>query len=200
MPFKITEEGVKIRESVVPFGTFGNLVERHLLTYRGTATLERQAAELMAAAFPEVDLEQFIRKVCRWGGYAGIGARVIKDNQLHSIRAHFLAAIGHLVAAPPRLADALHEINLIRGLGTPSFASKHMRFLRPDICPILDDINRQALQYAFTPEGYAELSGDCLYIAAKLLDRRIANPMNRANGRWFAADVEMATFAHLKNM
>lgn len=197
MPFEITEESVRIRESVVPFDDFGNLVERHLRRYRGTLTLERQATELMAANIPAEGLEQFIREVCRWGGYAGIGARVINDNRLNSIRGHFLAAVGCLAAAIPRSDEALIEINLITGLGTPSFASKHLRFLRPDICPILDGINRRSLQYAFNPQGYRQLSEDCLCIAARLLDRQIVNPMNREDGRWFAADVEMATFAYL---
>jgi hypothetical protein len=95
---------------------------------------------------------------------------------------------------------ALHEINRIKHLGRSSFASKHLRFLRPDVCPILDSIISGMLNYEFNARGYGQLSKDCLRVAKVLQAVGIPNPMHRDQGSWYAADVEMALFAYLKGL
>jgi hypothetical protein len=150
--------------------------------------------------FPEQQLKHFVRRVCTWGGYAGIGVRVLNQNPFTKIRAHFRNAVTYLKVDTPDVENALREINHIRGLGTPSFASKHLRFLKPEVCPVLDRIVSSRLRYSFSPSGYNQLSEDCVKIARALLANQVYNPMIRHNGGWFAADVEMALFAYIKKL
>ena len=57
-----------------------------------TADIERRAAQLAQGDFQDQDLQQFIRTVCRWGGFAGIGGRIIKNNQPDKLATFFRAA------------------------------------------------------------------------------------------------------------
>jgi hypothetical protein len=52
---------------------------------------------------------------------------------------------------PPRRA-ALAAVNQLCCLGRPSFASKHLRFLRPEHCPVLDSVLATTLGYRSSPE------------------------------------------------
>jgi hypothetical protein len=149
------------------------------------------------AQFPEKDVSAFVSAVCGWGGYAGIGGRILKRNTTSSLRDALSNAIVHLNATPPNFERALTTINQLHSLGTPSFASKHLRFLRPDICPVFDAVLRDALPYSFDPEGYALFALDCLSLSDNLQNGQIKNPRNRPNGAWFAADVEGALFVHV---
>jgi hypothetical protein len=83
------------------------------------------------------------------------------------------------------------------GIGAPSFASKHLRFLRPDVCPILDSVIAGNLTYASTSAGYAQYAADCLEIARVLENNGVPNPVLRSD-RWRAADVDMALYAALQ--
>jgi len=107
------------------------------------------------------------------------------------------AAMPH--QSPPLLGRALEELNGLDGLGTPSFASKHLRFLRPLTCPVLDAILRDCLPYRFNPTGYAEFARDCTEVADALNARGVANPHPERPTRWFVADVEAALFAHARD-
>jgi len=200
MPLQIVTEGILVEKSVVPWAAFSKLVENHLHHYTQSRDIEREAARLYSLDFPEDQLRHFIRRVCTWGGYAGIGVRVLNQNPFTKIRTCFRNAVAHLEADTPDVENALREINHIRGLGRPSFASKHLRFLKPEVCPVLDSIISSRLRYGFTPSGYKELSDDCAKIARTLQANRVFNPMNRHNERWFAADVEMAVFAHINKL
>ena len=93
---------------------------------------------------------------------------MLNRNSAVSLQTHFREAVKELEMESPNVADALREINHIHQLGSPSFASKHLRFLRPDLCPILDSIISGRLHYRANPQGYAQLSRDCLEIAALL--------------------------------
>lgn len=116
------------------------------------------------------------------------------------IRKHFCLAMTKLESDAPDISGALQEVNFIRGLGTPSFASKHLRFLRPDICPILDSIVSKRLSYQFDGHGYQALSSDCAKIAASLQYNQVANPRHRDGDVWYIADVEMAIFSYLNQL
>lgn len=200
MPIQFSDNGVIVKNEVVPFVRFSSLVAGHLRHYRQSMDLEKEAAKLRAVDFSEELLKPFVRHVCIWGGYAGIGSRILKQNPFPKIQVQFRNAVKILESDSPSVGAALSEINRIRGLGTPSFASKHLRFLRPDLCPILDSIVATRLHYRFGPDGYAQLAQDCLNIADTLQRDNIDNPMKREGGRWYAADVEMALFAHLNKL
>jgi hypothetical protein len=173
---------------------FPMLMRKHLLDFPAVSTLESTAATLIASGFAFPGMENYIRDVCRWGNFAGVGGRVIKNNTKKEIQDAFVDAYAHLTASPPNVAAALLRINQLHGLGTPSFASKHLRFLKPDICPVYDAILTDKLPYPFNPEGYSAFSIDCQVIASKLNAAKIANPA-RATQLWLAADVEAAMFA-----
>ena len=200
MPVQVKTSSVVFGKTAIPLTEFTGLVEKHLSTVPETRDLERECARLRAVDFSEPELERFIRRVCRWGGYAGTAGRVINQNPSKKIREQFRSANSALEMNPPNVTGALHEINRIKHLGRPSFASKHLRCLRPDVCPILDSIVSEKLNYAYNVRGYGQLSKDCLRVAEALQALGIPNPMSRENHRWFAADVEMALFAHLKGL
>jgi hypothetical protein len=106
------------------------------------------APRLRQADFPERDLEPFITAACNWGGYAGIGRRILNRNSLPALRDGLREANELLDKQTPDVEGALTRLNRLHSLGSPSFASKHLRFLRPDICPVLDSVLRDALPRA----------------------------------------------------
>lgn len=196
MPIKITDKDIIIGIVLRP-SDFSKLAECHLSNVPGTRELEDKASRLCAVNFAdEEQLAEFIRKVCKWGSYAGIAGRVLNEenNPPPTISRQFITATKALNSKEPDIQGAWYALNHIKHLG-PSFVSKHLRFLRPDVCPVLDGIISQ-LGYAMNSNGYKQLSDDCLRIAKALQQYAISNPMNRESGRWFAADVEMALYAY----
>lgn len=200
MPAQVTTNGVILGNVTVPFAEFSRLVERHLRRYRDTPDLETEGARLRSADFAEQQLESFVRHVCTWGGYPGIGGRIINQNSTANISKCFRSAMTKLESDVPDISNALQEVNRIRGLGTPSFASKHLRFLRPDICPILDSIVSTQLSYPFNRHGYHALANDCAKIAASLQYNQVENPRHRDGNKWYISDVEMAIFSYLNRL
>ena len=200
MPAQVATNDVLLGNATVPFADFSRLVERHLRRYPDTPNLEVEGSRLKSADFAEQQLELFIRRVCTWGGYPGIGGRIINQNSTTKISKCFRSAMAKLEADSPDISGALQDVNFIRGLGTPSFASKHLRFLRPDICPILDSIVSTRLNYPFNRHGYQALSSDCAKIAISLQYNQVANPRLRVGNKWYIADVEMAIFSYLNQL
>jgi len=160
------------------------------VAYPKTPHIESLGADLIASNFKGEAVIAFVKAVCSWGGYPGIGARVLKRNDLNSISAALMEAHGHIVSKPPAMDMALATLNALSGLGTPSFASKHLRFLHPEFCPVFDSMLQQALPYSFDHRGFAAFAQDCFQIAGRLTEASIPNPRERPEGRWFAADVE----------
>jgi hypothetical protein len=196
MAVKITNSAIIIGFVLQP-SDFTRLVKDHLDEWVGTRELEYEASRLRAAGFSEEQLESFIQRVCKWGNWPGIAGRVLKNNDLLMIRRQFIGATNALNSDIPDVQSALRRIKQIHSLGT-SFASKHLRFLRPDVCPVLDSIISNNLGYASDEYGYKRFSDDCLRIAETLEQHGVANPMGRESGTWFAADVEMALFTYLR--
>jgi hypothetical protein len=164
-----------------------------------TRMLEGQAEHLSATNFASSHLSKFIGDVCRWGSYPGIAGRILRQNAIYDIRDKFITAWEILNSDSPNVGDALKIINQIKHLGTPSFASKHLRFLAPQICPVLDKIIWEGIgKYSFNPQGYKQFSEKCLDVANLLEKNGLRNPMEREGGKWFAADVEMAIFKYLE--
>lgn len=170
------------------------LALRHSQLVVDTSGVEAAGRRLIDSGFPEVECADFIGRVAAWGGYAGIGGRVVKGNTPTAISGAFRTAVALLDAESPDLGAALRTVNGLKGLGTPSFASKHLRFLSPRLCPVFDDYLRVILPYSFGPRGYAAFASDCSALASALTARGAANPWPGRDGEWYAADVEAAIY------
>jgi hypothetical protein len=185
----------------VPLSSFPDLLETFLGKDPDTLEIEKLGASLIADDFPEPQTKEFVTSVSKWGGYAGVGGRVLKRNAITDIcfafrkAASILANTKSVVDALDRksVEDALDQVNKLHGLGTPSFASKHLRFLRPDLCGVLDSFLYEKLPYSFDKAGYSEFCGDCSSLANQLAMQGISAPPGRSSG-WLVADVEMALY------
>jgi hypothetical protein len=185
---------------VLPFPDFPALVDAHIKAFPRTPAIEASGQQLCEAGFPEAALRSFVKEVCSWGNYPGIAGRVLKRNSLPEIRTVLGNAVAELDGDTPRYGAALHWVNTLNGLGGPSFASKHLRFLRPQHCPVFDSLLREGLPYSFDSEGYAQFAADCKVLADALRHAGVRNPRNRPDGVWFAADVEAALYAHVTGL
>ncbi len=172
---------------------FSILTELHLNTIPGTRELEVKAQNLVTARLPGTMLQEFIESVHRWSGSFRNYYKVIENAR----PTHFINALKALNASPPLIERALSSLLEIYGLGI-SYGSKHLRFLRPDLCPILDNIVWDKFKYSWDTRGYRLLQVDIMNIAKSLEENGIKNPMSRQNGQWYAADVDMAVFAFLQ--
>ncbi|MGB3717789.1 MAG: hypothetical protein WA996_25490 [Candidatus Promineifilaceae bacterium] len=122
---------------------------------------------------------------------------MLRGNDLPFVRDRFQTALELLDSETPDVAGPLEEVIRINGLSI-SFGSKHLRFLRPDKCPVLDSVIGSGLGYPESTAGYRLYAADCQEVCEKLLSNGIVNPSRRKEGRWFAADVDMALFAFLQ--
>jgi hypothetical protein len=181
----------------IPLECFSGLALVHLRNVPGTSAIEAQAAKLTADAFPEPAVAEFVKSVCRWGGYAGVWGRVLRDNDGRTLRCAFLDATRRLGGTSPDMVSALASVDSLKGLGL-SFASKHLRFLRPDLCPVFDSKLQAALRYPANRAGYTSFARDCRHLAHVLTERGAANPWPSREGQWFAADVEAVVFAFVQ--
>lgn len=198
MKINLTQDKVSF-ETQVLFSDFKYLVDLHLYKVPGTKDIESLGKEAIRQNFAPLILEEFIKKICVWGGGKRILGKILSpDRDFSDIRDQFCEANRLLYSETYDVVGALNSINKITGLGQPSFASKMLRFMRPSICPILDS-KVNLLGYAGNVQGYKKYSLDCLAIASKLQEMGIANPMQRADNKWFASDVDMAIFAYLNN-
>jgi hypothetical protein len=190
---------IRLGNISIPKKDFPSLVERHLRQVPRTREIEAEAMHLISSHFSEQLLVTFIKSVCSWGGYPGIGGRVLRQNDLFLVRQKFIETWKILSSTRPDAGEAMNRINEIKNLGSPSFSSKHLRFLYPQLCPVLDSIIREGIGiYHNNSTDYTKWSGDCLEIARNLKQNGILNPMNREAGKWFAADIEMAIFKYLR--
>jgi len=181
----------------VPFARFTALAEAHARANPDTPSIEVRGKKLIADNFPEPEIEPFVRAVCRWGGYEGIAGRVLRRNRRAQICVALREAASRIAETTPNVRAALESVNRLKDLGTPSFASKHLRFLFPEHCPVFDSLLQEALPYSFDPEGYGCFARDCSALATELSRRKVANPWSRRNGLWFAADAEAVLYAHV---
>lgn len=193
MPLHINDNGIAFGHHVIHFNEFNNLYNGHLDRVHGTLELEATGAYLLNANLIQIgELVLFIREICRWGGYPGVAGRIIINNDHQFLIETFGEAINALHhGAPPGVV--MQIINGIHSLGRPSFASKHLRFLHPATCPVLDRILVQNLHYQNNPNGYQQFADDCIFISIQL-NQLLGNH----NGvPWRAADVEMSIFQYI---
>jgi hypothetical protein len=196
LTMQIRDDGVFFGIAI-PLERFAQLASAHYETVPGTAELEVLGKDLIGGGIPEAGVGAFVRRVCVWGGYAGVWGRVLKANTPGAIREAFTEAVTHLAGPAPDPGAALRAVNRLKGLGQLSFASKHLRFLWPELCPVFDSYLQAALPYSVDPAGYARFAADCRHLANELTRRQTPNPWPRRDGRWFAADVEAAIFMHV---
>jgi len=194
---QITSETIQGATSPLQPSTFPGLVQRHPQGIEQALSLETSARRLLAAGFTDQQLGAFIRDVCAWGNYPRTAERVLEGSPFPEIRRRFDNAIAALTFVEPDLKLALREVRRIRYLGL-SFASKHLRLLRPDLCPVLDSILSERLGYPLNVAGYQRFADHCSKIARWLDQRHVPNPVPRQDGSWFVADVEMALYVHVK--
>lgn len=180
----------------IPIHQFTELARKHLENIPNTLNIEASANFLKENDFPEIETKEFITKVCKWGNYPGIATRVINNNHFESIQNAFENALEEI--SNNNIESALTSINQLNGLGKPSFASKHLRFLNPENCPVYDNVLNCYLPYPYNPCGYSLFASDCKKIARSLEQLTQQNPFERNQNRWFAADVEAALFYYFK--
>jgi len=188
---------LKIEQGVVFFGinvditSFEQLALEHFNNEPSTLKIETLGSSLIDEDFPLAGTHHFVKEVCRWGNYSGIAGRIFEGNADTAIATALRDAVGILGNPQGNVSAALTRVNRLRSLGTPSFASKHLRFLDPCKCPVFDAVLRQFLPYSFGPDGYALFAADCVRLAKTLTQKRMPNPW-REDGVWRAADAEAA--------
>lgn len=181
---------------------FPHLLNTHLLDNPDTLEIENDGREMIARDFRFTDVERFVKRVCAWGGYAGVAGRVLKpeNNDRTRLTTALRDAWLELQVSSPSIGRALRHVNTVRGLGTPSFASKHLRFLAPEQCPVFDSVLQARLPYSFTARGYEAFANDCAWLAHRLNAAHLACPAKRQKAQWLAADVEAALYTHALKM
>jgi hypothetical protein len=200
MSLSIRTDSVLVGEQKIRARQFTGLVEVHLAKVPGTRSLEDEAVGLIRQDFAPLDLSHFIRGVFKWGGhYERAGRTLYSENHVNpELQPRFRAAAAFLGGPVADVCAALIELNHIKGLGEPSFASKHLRFLCPRFCPVLDSVVAAGVGYERSVVGYGQWSAESAAAARHLEHCAVRNPMGRPGGAWFAGDVDMAIFACLQ--
>lgn len=194
---QINDQAITAAGKPVQAGAFTGLLERHPQIEK-TLSLEIEARQLLTSEFSREQLSGFIQRVCAWGGFPKTAERVLKQNTWPDLQRQFGSAAAALSLDPPDVQKALRAVRRVRHLGV-SFASKHLRLIRPDVCPVLDSTLSDKLGYPLDSRGYQRFSDDCQKAAALLQQLGVRNPLDRDGGKWFAADVEMALFVYIKD-
>ena len=175
--------------------SFPEMIKSHGDDFQDTLEIEERYKYLIDTPITNFDsISNYIKEVCRWGNYPGVSGKVLKNNSKEKILAVFEDVRTILKNDNPDLAMALSRVNTLYGLGTPSFASKHLRFILPEMCPVYDRILTSVLPYSFDPTGYFQFAKDCQSISNQLCTKRIQNPIRDAIV-WYASDVEAAIFS-----
>jgi hypothetical protein len=172
---------------------FPDLVALHLRVVPGTKELEEQGRNLITSVFSPHLLQNFIRDVHQWGATFRNLETVLQNAK----PSHFISAWNALSTQPPMVGRALDSLMEIRGLGI-SYSSKHLRFLCPEYCPILDSNICKEFKYSEDSKGYRKLHSETMQIARLLEANKKLNPMERPDGKWYAGDVDMAIFASIQ--
>lgn len=159
-----------------------------------TPDIEKFAASVIVSGFPAEDTQTLIRRICHWGGYAGVAGRVLRDNGPSILHDHLTSATAMVNKGD--VGGALDRLQKIKGLGL-SFAPKHLKFLAPDRAVVLDSIISSNLGYPMTRPGYEAFLADCQTILHMARQAGVAYPGWGPNG-WRVSDIEMAIFQKLR--
>lgn len=190
---------IAIGLKLITIEDFISHIQGHLKKVPWTKELEVDGNNLVNSSFNPEELKRFILGVCDWGGMEwkyNRGEKVIAGNSIEGIWEIFLDAVALLNNDPPQIDMALDEISNVNGLKI-SYGSKHLRFLRPDICSVLDQVVHENLGYGLSIYSYERYSLDCANLARYLEESEVDNPMQR-QGKWFPAEIDMGVYAFLK--
>lgn len=171
------------------------LLQRFICSEPTTLDLETFAASVIAGRFTADETAEFVRRVCRWGGYAGVAGRVLKNTEVATLRTALASAAE--AAHAGEVGSALQRLTEIRGLGL-SFASKHLKFLAPDHAVVLDSFVSSRLGYQLTHPGYAAFLSDCHTLREMAQQAGVEYP-GWGNDGWRVSDIEMAIFEKLRS-
>jgi hypothetical protein len=198
-PLTSDGQGVCLPGGSLAYTAMPAMVTAHLQHVPSTQVLEIAGSKLRAEGFDSASSLRFVKAVCTWGGYPGIGGRVEAKNTDQHVADCLRAACELLDSPTPNHRLALIQVNKISELGQPSFASKQLRLLRPDECGVLDSIIASKVGYALTAADYQRYCDDLAEAAAKASTKAVVNPMKRdAAATWYPADIDMAIFAALR--
>lgn len=108
--------------------------------------------ESLGLSLTEKQVEEFSERVCLWGGGARVWANIKRRNP-GTLSRQLIAWLK--IARKDGVSD---EVALAGGTAIPglavSFASKHLRMLRPDRFAVLDAVLSDGLGFALNPKGY----------------------------------------------
>lgn len=192
MPVIDVDGAAAIVKVVVPLDAWAGLLTRHRVDNKETLTIENLARDLIAGDFPPGSVTAFVKAVCYWGGYSGIGGRILKNPE-QVLAAALRDAHGYLALQDP--PKALHRLRQVKDFGV-SFGSKHLRFLAPDQAVVLDSVIATRLGYSMDAEGYAAFLQDCRVMLA-IVRARIPFPLDEPRS-WRISDVEAALYQRLQ--
>ncbi|WP_439548835.1 hypothetical protein [Falsiroseomonas sp.] len=177
----------------IPSDDFPHWLRKHRESDPDTPMVEQLGVELIASDFAPDRVPEFVRRVCGWGNYAGVGGRVLRRNMPGQLAKAFREA--HQLSVGPTPEDALQPILSLKGLNV-SFGSKHLKFLNPERAVVLDSIISEKLGYPRDLLGYGDLLADCFALLEQL--RQDATPYPFPPGTWRVSDVEMAIYQRWK--
>lgn len=163
----------------------------------GSSTLEVESLGRKLRGSKQVtsaQVDSFIRSVCDWGGGSRVYGRLQQLNRENpaQVASGFREIIALLRDKNVDRAEALITMNRIKGLGSPSYASKHLRMLKPEQFVVLDSWIHNKLEVPLNPASYKDFCTAC-EDAATIMNEHSKIPCPFAKA-WRAADVEVAIF------
>jgi hypothetical protein len=194
MPLILQSDGFRVGRVFLKWKELQSLRAKFLERNGRTLKLERDAATKCRVPVTAESTRWLVKEVCIWGGYAGIYGRVLANNPMPHIQACLSEALEILDGPESSPKRALETINRIKGLGTPSFASKHLRLLRPAHCVVFDSILRDESELPFNSVAYAQFCAFCTECASAISKLNSYPATERKGGVWLPADVEMGLF------
>ncbi len=208
MPHSLNQTGIKACGTwKLSYRQFPSKLAVHLLKAPNTLLIEYKWKQISSNPLTSANAWDFLKQVVDWGSVHWVNSK-IKSNTKNNVRLCLSTAKNHLAGPNPKIGNALAAVSNINGLGI-SFATKVVRFICPEHCPVLDKVIWQGMYMGCGANGstpptiangglknYTSYVTDIKAIAQKM--KKIPNPLGRPNGEWYPADVEMAIYAHLR--
>ena len=195
MPVSLGDGRLQFVQLALSLDEFPVLLKNFHAAEPDTSAIEKEAQTLAEHGFPVHEIVTFVKRVCSWGGYAGVAGRIQKHNLPGSLVKAFRMA--HAANQRDAIVEAMNALLELSGFGV-SFASKHLKFLDPARHVVLDSIISTRLGYPRDVDGYCRFLVDCRMISRMLDDARIS-PSHEAGAPWRVADVESAIFQKLRS-
>lgn len=143
------------------------LLDRHRQKWEPAERLEAEARGLDAHNFEPKASKSFVLQVIKWGRGHRFAGRFDALNPDQTVGSALSQSA--MLADQGRVGEAVEAVRRLARLGQ-SFASKVVRFLRPEKAVVLDSVIRERLGYPETPDGYEQFLADCQSIRAVVVD------------------------------